>query len=83
MKDVWRVIILVAKKNNTQLFLTTHDAECLKMFKEVLEEEEMIDFQKDVASYTLVRDVENKVVPIRYTFEQFEHSIDYSLNIRG
>ncbi|MFN5983170.1 MAG: AAA family ATPase, partial [Fluviicola sp.] len=83
MKEVWRVILKVAKQNNTQLFLTTHDAECLKMFKEVLEEEDMVDLQNDVACFTLFRNKEKMVDSVQYNFKEFEHAIDYSLNIRG
>lgn len=83
MKHVWGVLLKVAKKNNTQLFITTHDAECLQSFKNLLEEEEFSDFQKDVTSFTLFRNKENEIDSVNYTFSEFEHAIDYSLNIRG
>lgn len=83
MKKVWEVVLNVAEKQNTQLFITTHNAECLRAFKEVLEEQEMQHLQKKVASYSLFRNKEGMVDNVRYSFAEFEHAIDYSLNIRG
>ncbi len=83
MKKVWEVVIKVAAKYNTQLFVTTHDAECLRAFKEVLESEELSHLQEKVASYTLFRNKENKVDSVKYNFQEFEHAIEYSLNVRG
>lgn len=83
MKKVWEVVIKVAAKYNTQLFVTTHDAECLRAFKEVLESEELSHLQEKVASYTLFRNKENKVDAVKYNFKEFEHAIEYSLNVRG
>lgn len=82
MKEVWRVLLKVANKNNTQLFITTHDAECLKTFKEVLETEELSHLQNDVASYTLKKN-ENETKAVQFNFKEFENAIDYSLNLRG
>jgi AAA15 family ATPase/GTPase len=83
MKKVWEVVLKVAAKYNTQLFVTTHDAECLRAFKEVLESEELKHLQEKVASYTLFRNKEDKVDSVKYNFQEFEHAIDYSLNVRG
>ncbi len=83
MKKVWEVLLKVADKNNTQLFITTHDSECLRAFKEVLETEELSKLQDKTASYTLFRNKNNIVDSVKYDFNQFEHAIDYSLNVRG
>lgn len=83
MKKVWEVVIKVAAKYNTQLFVTTHDAECLRAFKEVLESEELSHLQEKVASYTLFRNKENKVDAVKYDFRGFEHSIDNDLEVRN
>jgi AAA15 family ATPase/GTPase len=83
MKEVWRVLLKVADKNNTQLFITTHDAECLRTFKEVLEETEMHHLQEEVGSYTLIKNKIDQIEAINYNFREFEHAINYSLNVRG
>lgn len=82
MKKVWEVLLKVADKNNTQLFITTHDSECLRAFKEVLETEELTHLQDDVASYTLKKN-EHEIKAVLFNFQEFENAIDFSLNIRG
>jgi AAA15 family ATPase/GTPase len=83
MKKVWEVVLKVAAKYNTQLFVTTHDSECLRAFIEVLESEELKHLQEKVASYTLFRNKENKVDAVKYDFRGFEHSIDNDLEVRS
>jgi AAA15 family ATPase/GTPase len=38
MKLFWKTVILSARANDVQLFATTHSDECIKCFKEALEE---------------------------------------------
>jgi len=38
MKDFWKVILETAFDNNTQIFATTHNQECIKAYQEALEE---------------------------------------------
>lgn len=38
MKDYWKVILESAKKNNVQLFATTHNRECIQAYSEALGE---------------------------------------------
>jgi AAA15 family ATPase/GTPase len=83
MKEVWRATLKSAITNKTQLFITTHDSECLKAFKEVLEETEFLSLQNEVRNYTLVRNTQNKIQAIKYNFAEFEHAVNYDLNVRG
>jgi AAA15 family ATPase/GTPase len=45
-KLFWKTVIKSAIDSDVQLFATTHNLECLKYFKEALEEENMIQYQK-------------------------------------
>lgn len=83
MKEVWRATLKSAITNKTQLFITTHDSECLKAFKEVLEETEFLSLQNEVRNYTLVRNTQNKIQAIKYNFSEFEHAVNNELNVRG
>jgi AAA15 family ATPase/GTPase len=83
MRSIWKMLLKIANKNNTQLFITTHDSECLKAFKEVLEEKDMLYLQNDVKSYTLIKNKDNQIESVKYNFQEFEHAINYSLNVRG
>lgn len=83
LKEIWKIILIYSITNNTQLFISTHDSECLRAFKEVLEENSLNDFHKEVICYTLFIDKNQDISSVRYNFEEFEHAIEYSLNIRG
>ena len=82
-KKFWKIILNSAKQNEVQIFATTHNLECLKFFKEALEEDEIKELQSDVRSFTLQSLPNNQVKAYTYTFEQFEHSIEQEIEIRG
>ncbi len=82
-KEFWKVILLTAKENDVQLFMTTHNEECIRYFKEVLEEE-LPELQKDVRNITLVENSETKEVTAHtFDYDQFEHAINVGNEIRG
>lgn len=82
-KEFWKVILQTAKDNDVQLFMTTHNEECIKYFKEVLEED-LSNLQKDVRNITLVENTKTKIVTAHtYNFEQFEHALNVGNEIRS
>jgi len=82
-KRFWNVILQSAKDNDVQLFMTTHNEECLKYFKEVINEE-LPEFKNDVRNITLVENAKTKVVTAHTDdFEQFEHAINVGNEIRA
>lgn len=60
MKDFWRTILLAAKQNDVQLFATTHNLECIRYFKEALEE--LPDLQQKARTIKLVEHLQTKEV---------------------
>ncbi|CAD5271350.1 MULTISPECIES: ATP/GTP-binding protein [unclassified Imperialibacter] len=58
MKDFWETILLAAKENDVQLFASTHNLECIKYFKEALEE--LSDLQDKARTITLVEHLQTK-----------------------
>ena len=75
MKGFWKVILESALENNTQLFATTHNEECIKMYLEALQElgEE---YQEKARVISLGENLKTKEVSsVTYTFEEFEHSL--------
>jgi AAA15 family ATPase/GTPase len=81
--EFWKVILKVAKENNVQIFATTHNMECIGYFKEVLEEEDMKDYQ-DLSRTLTLRELPNgRVKAYTRTFEEFEYELNQSLEIRG
>lgn len=82
-KQFWKIILSEAKENEVQLFMTTHNEECIKYFKEALEDE-LPKLQNDARSITLVENSKTKKVnAYTYTFEQLEANIDIGNEIRG
>lgn len=83
MKMFWKTILKAAKTHEVQLFITTHNEECLRFFKEALEEEEMTDLQDDARCFTLQEAKNGQVIAYKTGFEGFQHAIDQHINIRG
>ena len=82
LKNLWKLIFDVSKEYKTQLFISTHNFETLKYLKEVLEEDDYVQFQDQVRSYTLKRDTNNNLNVYGYTFPEFEFSIEQGIEIR-
>ncbi len=83
MKLFWKTILNAAKDNKVQLFVTTHNEECLRYFKEALEEEDMQELQKNARCFTLQEVKDGNVKAYKTGFEGFQHAIDMHINIRG
>ena len=81
-KQFWKTILLAAKRNNVQLFATTHSQECLRFIKEVLEEEDMEHLQKEMRCFSLVEKKDKSVFSYAFDFKQFQFAIDQENEIR-
>ena len=79
MKDNFKSIFQLALDHKVQLFATTHSKEALQYYKEALEE---LGYQDKGRVIRLVEHKHKIVKAYTYTFEQFEHSIDYDNEIR-
>jgi hypothetical protein len=63
--------------------MTTHNEECIRYFKEVIDED-LPEFKKDVRNITLVENAKTKEVTAHtYDFEQFEHAINVGNEVRA
>lgn len=84
MKDFWKTILLAAKENDVQLFATTHNLECIRYFKEALEEIELAPLQGIARSITLVEHPTTKEISAHtFSFAALEHSVEAGNEIRG
>ncbi|HTJ49451.1 MAG TPA: AAA family ATPase [Cyclobacteriaceae bacterium] len=82
-KDFWKIILKTARDNNVQLFMTTHNEECIKYFKEVLEND-LPELKDKSRSITLIENPKSREVKaFTYTFDQLEANIDVGNEIRG
>lgn len=80
-KTYWKTILQFAKSYNVQIFATTHNMECLTYFKEVLEDEDMKEFQ-DLSRIFSLQDIKGKSKIYTYRFKEFQACIDHDLEIR-
>jgi hypothetical protein len=62
--------------------MTTHNWECLQVFKEVLEETEMQEHQEKARCFTLDELPDGFVSSYAYTFEKFEYAIENGIDLR-
>ncbi|RLA79677.1 MAG: hypothetical protein DRG78_12485, partial [Epsilonproteobacteria bacterium] len=74
--EFWKVILKVAKKNDIQIFATTHNIECIEYFKEVLEEEEMESYQELSKTITLRKLPNGSIKAYTRKFKEFEYELD-------
>ena len=82
-KDFWRIILQVASENEVQLFMTTHDKECLHYFNEVLQEENMKQYQERARAIILVENFKTKDInAITSKFFELEHAIQFGNELR-
>ena len=83
MKEFWKVILKAAKDNDVQLFMTTHNIECIRYFSEILEEE-LQDFQTLSRGISLVENSKTKQVTAHtYPYDQLQHAINVGNEIRA
>ena len=81
-KEFWKTVLLAAKENDVQLFMTTHNKECIKYFKEVLEDE-LPNLRTEARSITLIENPKKEIKAFTYTFDQLQASVEFGNEVRG
>ena len=79
MSRLWRAIIYSAKKNNVQLFVSTHNIDLLKGLTNALEES---DDQMMVCAYKLIRKEDDEIASVRYNYENMAYAIEQEIEMR-
>ncbi len=83
----WRNILETAKLYNVQIFATTHNFECIRYFKEVLQDETLeggAAYYRDLSRTITLRTLPNGTIKsYTRTYEEVEYSVDNELEIRG
>lgn len=78
MRDLWRVLIGAASKNNTQLFVTTHDLDSIKGLRDAA----MSDYKDIIAAYKLLRTQDDELKSFHYSLDSLDYSITQDIEIR-
>jgi AAA15 family ATPase/GTPase len=77
----WRYILEAAKLYKVQIFATTHNSECIRYFKEILQD---VQEFKTVSRTITLRELPNGTVKsYARTFDEIEYAVDNELEIRG
>ncbi len=82
MHNFFRIILEIAAQNNVQLFATTHNWECLEVFKEVLEEPKMVQYQEKARCFKLAEMPDGSVKSYSATFEEFQATLESGIDPR-
>lgn len=82
MKNFWKIIIRAAENNDIQLFATTHNWECMRYFKEVLEDNDMKILQPLARCFSLKQLPNNYIKAFSYEYPEFEQVINENIEIR-
>ena len=80
MKGVWRSIVSVAKKNNVQIFATTHDLDSIKGLRDAaMSGENYDDF---IVCFKLQRTSDNELKSYTYSLDSVDYSLTQEIEIR-
>lgn len=78
MCDLWKVLIDAAIRNNTQLFVTTHDVDSIKGLRDAA-----LDNHKDIiAAFKLLKTSADELKAYHYSLESLDYSINQKIEVR-
>ena len=78
MCNLWNVLINAAIKNNTQLFVTTHDVDSIKGLRDAALE----NYKDIVAAFKLLKTGDDELKAYHYSLESLDYSINQEIEIR-
>ncbi|ELR70294.1 hypothetical protein C900_03979 [Fulvivirga imtechensis AK7] len=79
--EFWGILLQTAIENNVQLFMTTHNKECIQYFDKAIRQ---LGCESDARAITLVENPkEHDVKAFTYTFDQLNHALEVGNEIRG
>lgn len=78
MCSLWRVLINAAVRNNTQLFITTHDVDSIKGLRDAALE----NHRDIVATFKLLKTSEDELEAYHYSLESLDYSINQEIEVR-
>lgn len=78
MCNLWKVLINAAIKNNTQLFITTHDTDSIKGLRDAA----LNKFDNIVAAFKLLKTSDDELKAYHYSLESLDYSINQEIEVR-
>lgn len=83
LEGYWKTILKAAVSNETQLFVTTHNWECLEYFANILSNNDMEDYREKARICTLRELPDGNVKAYSYKYNEFRYAIENRHEIRG
>ncbi len=78
MCSLWKVLIDASVKNNTQLFVTTHDLDSIKGLRDAA----INEYSDYVASFRLLKSSDGELKAFHYSLDSLDYSINQEIEIR-
>ncbi|WP_285819713.1 AAA family ATPase [Bacteroides acidifaciens] len=78
MQNLWKILINAAVKNNTQLFITTHDMDSIKGLRNAAIDE----FNNLVTAFKLLKASDDELKAYHYSLESLDYSINQEIEVR-
>ena len=82
MKNLWRSIFTQTKRNNVQMFISTHNIDLIRELTSVLSEEEYADHQSEVISHKLLHTEDGTLHALAYDYEKLSFAIEQEIEPR-
>lgn len=80
MPSLWKVILHACKKEDTQLFVSTHSADLVEALVNVMNQDDVTD--TSVSAYKLVKKDDDELVALRYDKEKLTYVINQEMEVR-
>lgn len=78
MHDLWNVLIDASIRNNTQLFITTHDHDSIKGLRDAA-----LNTHSDlIAAFKLLKTDDDELKAFHYSLESLDYSINQEIEVR-
>ena len=78
MGNLWKVLIDAAIRNNTQLFITTHDTDSIKGLRDAAIDK----YDNLVAAFKLLKNADDELKSYHYSLESLDYSINQEIEVR-
>ena len=78
MCNLWKVLINAAIRNNTQLFVTTHDVDSIKGLRDAA----LDSFKDIVATFKFLKTNDDDLMAYHYSLESLDYSINQEIEVR-
>lgn len=78
VRNLWKILIRASIRNNTQLFVTTHDIDSIKGLRDAA----MGEYGDDISAFKLLRTKEDELKAYHYSVESLDYSINQDIEIR-